>query len=228
MIEDVPNPVERDTYRQRLARLLRVDERALLGAYPAPSRPRARRPQPAAGRAKPAEATPAPLSPSHTLEVYCLGVLLRHPDLLYALDRALQEAGLARLGQEDFNHTDHQLVFRLVQESVEQDESEPQPYVRSHAPEPLGDLIQNLLAVDQASLVPAEPNPDRILEDLVRRAVQLRMNNINQALNQIRYLQEETQEEGDLRAAAFQDLVSDHIQVRLLLDRALRQSSPHN
>ena len=63
--------------------------------------------------------------------------------------------------------------------------------------------------------MPAEPNPDRILEDLVRRAVQLRMNNINQALNQIRYLQEETQEEGDLRATAFQDLVSEHIQVRL-------------
>src|SRR5512145_1561076 len=31
LIEDVPSSIERDTYRQRLARLIRVDERALLG-----------------------------------------------------------------------------------------------------------------------------------------------------------------------------------------------------
>jgi DNA primase len=32
LIEDVPSPVERDAYRQRLARLLKVDERSLLGS----------------------------------------------------------------------------------------------------------------------------------------------------------------------------------------------------
>ena len=31
LIEDVPSPIERDTYRQKLARLLRVDERAIQG-----------------------------------------------------------------------------------------------------------------------------------------------------------------------------------------------------
>ena len=39
LIEDVPNPVERDAYRQRLARTLRVDERALTGALREPPRP---------------------------------------------------------------------------------------------------------------------------------------------------------------------------------------------
>ncbi|MCK6540155.1 MAG: DNA primase, partial [Anaerolineales bacterium] len=34
LIEDLPNPLERDTYRQALARMLRVDERALMGAQP--------------------------------------------------------------------------------------------------------------------------------------------------------------------------------------------------
>ena len=32
LIEDVPNTIERDTYRQKLARLLRVDEDALMGS----------------------------------------------------------------------------------------------------------------------------------------------------------------------------------------------------
>lgn len=35
LIEDVPNAIEREDYRQRLARLLRVDERALTGGAPA-------------------------------------------------------------------------------------------------------------------------------------------------------------------------------------------------
>ena len=31
LIEDLPSPMERDTYRQALARMLRVDERVLTG-----------------------------------------------------------------------------------------------------------------------------------------------------------------------------------------------------
>ena len=38
LIEDVPSPIERDTYRQRLARLLRVDERALYETAPVRAR----------------------------------------------------------------------------------------------------------------------------------------------------------------------------------------------
>ena len=43
LIEDVANPVERDAYRQRLARLLRVDERSLLTSQPTRQRPQQRR-----------------------------------------------------------------------------------------------------------------------------------------------------------------------------------------
>ncbi len=34
LIEDVPGSVEREAYRQRLARLLKVDERAWFAAHP--------------------------------------------------------------------------------------------------------------------------------------------------------------------------------------------------
>jgi DNA primase len=40
LIEDLPNPVERDTYRQQLARFLRVDERSLIGQLDRGSRVR--------------------------------------------------------------------------------------------------------------------------------------------------------------------------------------------
>ena len=39
LIEDLPNPVEREYYRQMLARRLRVDERALMGTQPARAKP---------------------------------------------------------------------------------------------------------------------------------------------------------------------------------------------
>src|SRR5574342_81128 len=41
LIEDLPDPVERETYRQQLARFLKVDERALIGQRA--QAPRARR-----------------------------------------------------------------------------------------------------------------------------------------------------------------------------------------
>ncbi|RPI23216.1 MAG: DNA primase [Chloroflexota bacterium] len=96
LIEDIPSSIERDTYRQRLARLLRVDERALQGEVRA-TPPRRRR-----GPARPAgaETQAAPkavgfaVEASLALESHCLGVLLRRPELSYRIDRALQEHGM--------------------------------------------------------------------------------------------------------------------------------------
>ncbi len=95
LIEDVANPVERDTYRQRLARLLESGRAHLARRPGAAGRRRARRRRPA----KPGAATAAPLpqeaeslalTSNYTLEAHCLGVLLRRPDLLYQVDRELQ------------------------------------------------------------------------------------------------------------------------------------------
>jgi DNA primase len=90
LIEDVPDSVERDTYRQKLARLLRVDERALIGGRPPRSRPGAERTNKNA-RQSPARAAEAnQLSSAALLEIHCLGVLMRRPDLVYRLDHAMQ------------------------------------------------------------------------------------------------------------------------------------------
>src|SRR3970040_2274642 len=44
LIEDVADPVEREAYRQNLARRLKVDERTLQGRRPTPARSRRGRP----------------------------------------------------------------------------------------------------------------------------------------------------------------------------------------
>ncbi len=223
LIEDVPNPVERDAYRQRLARVLKVDERALLGTHAAPARPRPRhRPLPAE-RATQNEPARAITSPFQIPENYCLGLLLRRPDLLYSVDRMLQEAGLGRLMQEDFSQTGHQLIFRLIKESLEQDEIEPAAYIHSHVPEPLAELVDALLQPTG----PEDPKPERALEDLVRRFAQLRLSSINHQLSQIRFLQEEIQEEGDLRKAINGDLMLQQTKTLFLLNQILERPAAH-
>jgi hypothetical protein len=48
------------------------------------------------------------------IESYCLGGSIAQPELLYRVDRKLQEFGLSALAVEDFEYTDHQLLFGVL------------------------------------------------------------------------------------------------------------------
>ncbi len=220
LIEDLPNPVERDTYRQRLARFLKVDERALVGAQSAS--PKTRRPRPRAGTGTQAQEVPPPttatISPSHRLEAHILSLLIRRPDLLYRLDRALLEAALGRMTAEDFGYTDHQVLFRLVRQSIEQDADEADQYLRQNLPQALGALADELAA----QVGELNPVDDRLLEDLFRGVVKIRHMALNESVNQLRFLQEEAQQSGqdDLRAASYREMVQQYTMLLRSLDQA--------
>ncbi len=104
------------------------------------------------------------ISPSHRIETHILSLLVRRPDLLYRLDRALQEAALSRMTPEDFGYTDHQVLFRLVRQSLEQDADDADQYLRQNLPLSLENLADELAA--QAGEL--DPVDDRLLEDLFR------------------------------------------------------------
>ncbi len=69
------------------------------------------------------------ISPSYKTEIYCIGLLFRRPELLHRLDRQLQEAGLQRLINEDFEYTDHQMLLDLIRQSLEQDKQDHHQFV---------------------------------------------------------------------------------------------------
>jgi DNA primase len=218
LIEDLPNPVERDTYRQRLARFLKVDERSLTGAQargPRARRPRPRLETPAQEQVQAPVSTPA-VSPSHRIEAHVLGTLIRRPDLLYRLDRALQEAALSRISAEDFGYTDYQVLFRLVHQSLEQDDEEVNQYLHRNLPPALDGLVDELAAKA------GEPDPldDRLLEDLFRGVAKIRRMALTESINQLRFLQEEAQQSGDLRAASYREMVQQHSTLLRSLDQA--------
>jgi DNA primase len=220
LIEDLPNPLERDTYRQALARLLRVDERALAGAQA--QGPRMRRPRGTA-RERVQESVKVAVSVSSSMKVeeYVIGVLFRKPELLYRLDRALQEYGLTELDAQDFDYTDHKLLFGLIRESVEQYKTEHHEFVVDALPDSLEVRSQEL--VQQTEKL--EKREEKLLEELLRGVIKLRRVAAGANINQLRFMQEEAHQDGDLRAATYMDLVLQNTRLLRELDEAYRKMS---
>jgi DNA primase len=220
LIQDLPNPVDRDTYQQKLARFLKLHEDTFNGLKEIGSGPKAR-------RLRPRVETPAiqqqippavtlPFSPSHRGEAHILSLLIRRPDLLYRLDRGLLESGLDRMVPEDFGYTDHQVLFRLVRQSLEQDVNDAIDYLRQNLPPSLESLADELAAK------PGELDPvdDRLLEDLFRAVVKIRRTALTDNITQVRFLQEDSQQSGDLRIASYREMVQQYSNLLRSLDQA--------
>jgi DNA primase len=222
LIEDLPNALERDSYRQQLARMLRVDESALTGTQAQASRvPRARGTQTRQKQVQEKPAAALTVSSNNRVESYIIAVLVKKPELLYRLDRLLQEYGLLKLAVQDFEYTDNQMMFGLIRESVEQDRTEQHEFVVESVPVSLQSLLQEL----DSQTEKFERLEEKLLEELVRGVIKLRRVAAGENLNQLRYLQEEAQQVGDLRAASYQDLVLKNTSLLRMLDQASRKMS---
>lgn len=218
LIEDVPNPIERDAYRQRLARLLRVDERALLSANrPAP---RVRRRPEGTRSASPETVQPliaqAASRPEVNLETHCLRLLMRQPESLYTLDRVLQKAGLIRFSIQDFEQVDHQMLAGIIVQSLEQDDLDANQYIQEKLPEALQDLARDLLA----PFTQGEPTPERMIEDLIQTVMRLRQIRTRARVDQLIFMQQDFQQQ-EAATLSLEDYQGIH-QVVLQCSRDLR------
>jgi DNA primase len=220
LIEDLPSPLERDTYRQALARMLRVDEGSLTGTQvqgpPVKRKPRG------STQSQQSQKTPVvAVNPTLKIESYCIGALFRKPALLYRLDRKLQEFGLSPLAVEDFEYTDHQLMFGVIRMAVEQDEKDHHHYVMTHLPEAVSEVSKDLLT--QAEKL--DPVEDKLLEELLARFVDLRRANAMANVNQLRFLQEEEQQQGGANLKIYQEQAVQFTRLLNSLDQAKRKLS---
>ncbi len=220
LIEDIPNAVERDAYRQRLARLLKVDERALVGeGAPVRSTATTRRRlkiQPAVEiEPRPVLKTSDQLAKS--LEKHCLRLLLQDPEWLQVLDRALQKNGLSRIDVTDFEYVDYQILARLIIQSLEQDRLEPQAFLTANVPEELKALVEEL----QNDPMLEKKNTQKLQEDLIRSLMKLRLVRVNEGLHQIRFLMEEIQESGESAINPYEENMLYYALMRARLDVAL-------
>lgn len=220
LIEDIPNSVERDAYRQRLARLLKVDERALVGGSPTI------RTSPTIRRKKNHQQSP-PLD-THSvaktseqlaisLEKHCIQLLILEPEWLQVLDRTLQKHGLNRMDVTDFEQSDYQILARLIIHSLEQDQLEPGDYLEQNLPEELVSLVTEMRNDQRFE----KTIPQKLQEDLVRSLMKLRLVRIHDGLQQIRFLMEEMQNAGETGLNPYQDMMMHYSLMRSRLDMAL-------
>jgi hypothetical protein len=133
----------------------------------------------------------------------------------------LEEHKLLKLTAQDFEYTDHQIFFGLIRESVEQDKTEHHEFVVESVPVSLQSLLQELDSQPEKF----ERMEEKLLEELLRGVIKLRRVAAGENLNQLRYLIEEAQQVGDLRAASYQNLVLKHTRLLHDLDQAYRRMS---
>jgi DNA primase len=215
LIQDLPSAVDRETFRQQLERLLKVKEGSLSGTQ-AQSLKGKRSKQFEKTKIKEPASNVLAVSSSRKVEAYVIAALFRRPELLYRLDRFLGQYGLTTLAASDFEYTDYQMLFDLIRAAVEQDRTEHHEFVVEALPESLRVLSRELLAQTEK----LEPIEEKLMEELLRGVIKLRRVAAGENLSQLRFLQEDAQQAGDLRAASYQELVLQHTRLLLDLDQA--------
>ncbi|OGN95142.1 MAG: DNA primase [Chloroflexi bacterium RBG_13_50_21] len=201
LVNEVPDPIEREAYRQRLARLIKVDERLLVGGEASGGRTTRRRPrstQPAARESKPDFVIQAG---NALLEAHCLGILIRRPELVFHVDRALNEEHLIRVSRLDFERAEYQVIFDLVEESLAQDRTEPMNFVLNRLSLPLMEIVDNLLERTDR----LDPKEDRVLNDMMRALLEIRRRQVTEVMNQLHYQLDEATKGGELRTKEYEE-----------------------
>ena len=164
---------------------------------------------------------------SPALEPYCLSLLLKNPNLLYLANRKLRElAGddedllrgpLSELGVEDFTRSQYRALMERLLDSMAQDDQEPLDYLASVVDDELQTEIEGLL-IDESEAVSRtmrrnfQVDLNDILkrrsirggpghsdhDELISRALQLRLIRLENERIEMQYLQEEAQAEDEL------------------------------
>ena len=222
LIEDVRGSVEREAYRQRLARLLKVDERALVrrSAGQAPRRRMPYRPTPDTQES----ASKALGSPHRLLEQDCLTALLSDPTLLNYVDRIFRGHELACVHVEDFSHADHRELFKLVREALDQEAEDPLSYIHARTTAEIFETFIETAAEENYPDWRFQPN-DPKLEALLHMFIRLRRVRIDEGLDQLVFLQAQETEEGGELTNDIKKAALGYVQARAKLDHAAQKST---
>jgi hypothetical protein len=111
------------------------------------------------------------------------------------------------------------MMFRLIRESVEQDQAEHHDFVISSIPDTLQGLSRDLIAQTEK----LEKLDEKLLEELLRGVIKVRWLAANENLNQLRFLLEEAYQAGDWRASSYNGLVLQNTKLLRDLDQASRK-----
>lgn len=217
LIEDVADRVEREAYRQKLAYLIKVDERALVGSGSSPLK---------RGKGKSANELPASIASklketkrtNMLLEQYVIRHLLHDPDSLYNVNCLLTTYQLPTLATDDFMEAEYLEVFKLLMVSFEQFDYTPKDFLELHTP----DVIQESLVIESEPANTREIKAEKEVKELVRAILRLRRNRIDEQVNELIFMENELGEDEKDMTGTYQALVLELIKMRRKIDDALQ------
>ena len=198
LISDVADPVEREHYRQLLARRLRIDERALLKITVPAGRRRAEqsRPTPSSGEGGAADAVSAAgLGVSTVISGETIGTELRrsdflrqcllHPTVVPLIDNLLIENEQSRVNPEDFYKPDDRAIWRFLRGQVDTGA------IASHGD--LWDSLDDKFLRDRVQTLLSLPDgPDLVVErlpyTLTRSVLDWRQEHVKGLIGEVRFL----------------------------------------
>tara|TARA_Y100001970_G_C14246833_1_gene868931 strand:+ start:1101 stop:3005 length:1905 start_codon:yes stop_codon:yes gene_type:complete len=216
IISDVSHPTERADYKQKLARILKVDERVIqfnkIGLY------------------KPNSSNKDSLHNDNVtnnnmydeLEQYVLASLIKMPQVLSKIDRAFREVDADILSARDFDVPDYQRIFEIVKKSVSQADVEPEIYIKNQTCLEMKEQLQRLYDIGQEWIFLDE----RRIKDFVHAAIRLRARNLRIWLTDLQHLESVAKDQKDLHQAKnYQGIIIKYTQSMRGLQKLLRNYS---
>jgi DNA primase len=223
--------LQRNGNIQALARRVKIDERTLIQWTQRRQSASTRTVPTIKDQRKMADVRPQIVSvgalPGQSLhgEPFCLQMLLQQPERLYAANRKLRELQgrdeqlskvLGSLSAEDFSRTDYQTIFRVLEQSLYQDEVDTLEYLQAQlAPELAAAVVE--LQIDQLDIFQQRSGKmwatelQSILREQMRRnarpetttglfiqeVLTLRYNRLERESHELYFLQQDARTAGD-------------------------------
>ncbi len=220
LIREVPNAIERETYRQQLSRFLEIDESLLTytGQSVSPGSGN-RRAFPAKPRLKTSSDAMVfdPKDSFYNKENEILRCLYRYydnPGSLAAIDRHLRRFRLEALSPDDFNQSDLHEIARIYFTALDQDdELDTRQYIDSNVPESVKEAF---FALKNGKADP--PNETTELdEEIIRSVAFMRQEKCEYEKSELQTLLRDS-EAGDENARTYEALLNRTLERRRLLD----------
>jgi DNA primase len=215
VIQEIGNAVERTHYIQKLARLVRMDERTLLQQAGAKGK-RAKR------REEKKEALPAREEFAFGLEEYCLYTLLRRPRLAHSLDEALRDVGTDRLNADDFTQADNRAIFVYLCESLSLEEGLNVDGFREELDPTLHPRLDLLLEGPRGT---PPLDDDKAEKALIEGALRLRQRKLQRLVEELRFLQADSDEPGRSAIEEYGQIVDSYLSALRSIYQALAARS---
>lgn len=193
LIKEIGSPVERAHYLQKLARMLRVDERMLQQEMES-KRVAPRDVETGAERYGRLSAQPGL---TFGLEQYILLLLLKRPELLDSMNALLVGLGLEPLSSEDLTEVEKRALFELITRHIAQHKGIDTAVLREEAGA-LRDALEDTLGLMQEIAFLSDEQADL---DAARCALRLRELRLLRRNQELRFLQEDAMAQGDAEAA---------------------------